>query len=686
VLCLAIVVPVLALAGALATFYASAERDRLGQTALRAATAAMFALDRDLAGLIAATEVLSLSTELQSGDLDAFDSEARRVRDRLGVNVVMRDRASRQVVNTRLPRGAPLPQNPDFASDRRVLETGRPDISDLIEGAVTRAPLFIVNVPVIRDGAVEYLLNLSLPPERVREAVRVGASVPGWTVTVLDRDGRVVADTAQHDRALGRKLDGEAWWQEGSDEGVQRLRLPWDDRGALLGAHIRSSLSGWTVVVGVPASQAGAPLRRSLAGVGVLAVVLLALSALLAIVFARRIARPVAVLADGALRLGRGEDIAPSFTGLREVDAAGRAIALASAERRGREAELRESDARLRLALEAAGFGRWEVNLRTGLASRVGRVVPPRPGLGLEGYPLEGFLQRVVHPDDISQVRSSFEALAAGRSDRHRVEYRVRTPDDSGWLWMESYGGVVERDPATGAAVRVSGVSRDISDRKAAEAQRQILLREVDHRAKNALAVAQSVVTLTRADDPAQYARAVNGRIGALARAHMRLAAGGWMGTDLRELLTDELLPFGPVATTDGSSRQAGQRPRIELSGGAVALSGEIAAPVAMVVHELATNAAKHGALSVEEGSVRLAWALEEGGLLRLSWTERGGPRVEHPPASRGFGSRMIDATVRRQLGGSLRSEWVPEGLRCEISLPLRGHSDVLGEGRGGRT
>lgn len=675
VLCLAIVVPVLVLAGALAISYAAAERDRLGQAALRAAAAATLALDRDLAGLVAATEVLSLSSELRAGDLDSFDAEARRVRDRLGVNVVMRDRASWQVVNTRLPRGAPLPRNPDFASDQRVLETGRPDISDLIEGAVTRAPLFIVNVPVFRDGAVAYLLNLSLPPERVREAVRAGVAAPGWAVVVLDREGTVVADTARHAQALGQRLPGAAWWHDGPAEGVRRLTLPWDDRGPLLAAHVRSGLSGWTVMVGVPAAQAEAPLRRSFAWLGVLAVALLGLSAGLAVVFARRIVRPVAALADGARRLGQGEEVAPAFTALQEVDSAGRALALAAAEQRRRLAELRASDARLRLALEAAGFGHWEVDLRSGLASRAGNVVPARPGLPLHGYPLEEFIRQVVHPEDSARVRDSFAALASGRSDRHRVEYRARRPGGAGWLWMESYGGVVERDPATGAPLRVSGVSRDVSDRKAAEAQRQILLREVDHRAKNALAVVQSVVALTRPDDPAQYAKAVNARIGALARAHMRLAAGGWTGTDLRALLTDELLPFAPVAA------QAGQHPRIELVGDAVELSGEAATPVAMVVHELATNAAKHGALSAPGGSVRLAWRLDAAGMLRLCWTERGGPRIAGRPGARGFGSRLLDATIRRQLGGWLHAEWAAEGLRCEIGFPLRPASDAAGAG-----
>lgn len=693
VLCLAIVIPVLALAGALAALYVAAERDRLGQSALRAAASASLALDRDLAGLIAATDILALSTTIQAGDLDAFDSQARRVRDRLGVNVVMRDRTGLQVVNTRVPRGAPLPRNIDFASDRRVLETGRADISDLVEGAVARIPLFVVNVPVFRDGDVEYLLNLSLPPERVHVAVQAGAAASGWTVTVVDRSGTVIADTARHADTLGQRLAGEAWWRDGPAEGLRELSLPWEDRPPHLAAHMRSALSGWTLIVSVPPSQAAAPLRLSLASLGMLAVALLGMSAGLALVFARRIARAVATLAQGTRLLGQGEDVARPRTGLREIDEAGHALALAAADRRGREAEIGEGAARLRLALEAAEFGRWEVDLRTGLASRSGKVVPPRPGLDIAGYRLEDFLQRVVHPEDVARVRASFEALSAGRADRHRVEYRVRTPDDDGWLWMESYGGVVERDPVTGAAWRVSGVSRDVSDRKAAEAQRRILLREVDHRAKNALAVAQSVVALTKADDPAQYAKVVNGRISALARAHTRLAAGGWTGVDLRTLLSDGLQPFGAASVDDpvedparDSAGEEALGPRLELRGDAVELPGDIATPVAMVMHELATNASKHGALSVRGGSVRVTWAVDSAGMLRLTWAESGGPRVEAPSASRGFGSRMIDATIRQQLGGSLHLDWAAGGLRCEMAFQIKGGSARRGEAPDGGT
>jgi len=183
----------------------------------------------------------------------------------------------------------------------------------------------------------------------------------------------------------------------------------------------------------------------------------------------------------------------------------------------------------------------------------------------------------------------------------------------------------------------------------------------VDHRAKNALAVAQAALRLTRAPDLPSYIRAVEGRVGALARAHTLLAQDRWSGADLRALLEGELAPF----------RGGGQR--VELEGPRVALPASAAQPLAMAAHELATNAVKHGALSVPEGRVSVRWSLSGGAanVLRLRWTEAGGPPVRRPPAHRGFGSRMLDATVRGQLGGTVSLAWETEGLVCEMEVPL---------------
>ena len=206
-------------------------------------------------------------------------------------------------------------------------------------------------------------------------------------------------------------------------------------------------------------------------------------------------------------------------------------------------------------------------------------------------------------------------------------------------------------------------LARSVKGRRAAEAQRELLVREVDHRAKNVLAAVQSVLRLTRADDKVGYVRAVEARIASLARAHALLADEKWSGAELRAVAERELAPFlgraqaPPAVLIDGE--------RVPLAPGAVQ-------PVAMALHELATNAAKHGALSRPEGRVALSWALDAAtGRLRLLWSESGGPPGAGPPSRRGFGSTVLDATMRRQLGGQATLTWSPEGLRCAIALPV---------------
>ena len=201
-------------------------------------------------------------------------------------------------------------------------------------------------------------------------------------------------------------------------------------------------------------------------------------------------------------------------------------------------------------------------------------------------------------------------------------------------------------------------ITRDTTARKHAEERQALLAREVDHRAKNALAVALSLVRLTSADDPRRFVEAVEGRIAALAHAHSLLAEEGWSGAELRAVAQAE---FAPYATAG----------HVELGGPPLWLAPGAVQPVAMVLHELATNAAKYGALSVRTGRVAVAWDVDPAtGDLDLTWAESGGPPVAGPPRRRGFGSRLIEATVRSQLGGTVQKHWDLAGVRCQITVP----------------
>jgi two-component sensor histidine kinase len=204
----------------------------------------------------------------------------------------------------------------------------------------------------------------------------------------------------------------------------------------------------------------------------------------------------------------------------------------------------------------------------------------------------------------------------------------------------------------------------------AGEARRTLLAREVDHRAKNALAVVQSVLRLTPRDQPGAF-DAVEARVAALGRVHSLLAEGGWSGADLRAVAERELAPYAAARRGGGPAPGA----TVSLDGPPVPLAPAAVQPLAMVLHELATNAAKHGALSAPGGTVEVRWRAGrragEDGLLRLRWTETGGPPVLATPARRGFGSRVVEATVRGQLGGTVERRWERTGLVCEVAVPL---------------
>jgi PAS domain S-box-containing protein len=325
-------------------------------------------------------------------------------------------------------------------------------------------------------------------------------------------------------------------------------------------------------------------------------------------------------------------------------------------ERKAAEAALAQSEERLRLALEAGGMGAWDVDLAAGQATWDARAfalcgLPPPQAEGPAQIALAEF-RALVLPADLPGLRAATDRAAeTGEAFAH--EFRIRRADTGRERWLASRGKLV---PGNGAA-RLIGLSWDVTDRREADERHLLLMREVDHRAKNSLAVVQSVLALTRANDLSGFRTAVTGRIGAMARAHTLLARTRWDAVDLQALLQEELA----VHLADG---------RVTLAGPAVGLAPGAAQPVAMVLHELATNAAKYGALSAPGGQVALHWQRLSGGGLCLRWRETGGPPVPAPPLHQGFGSLLVARTVERQLQGCITFAWEPNGLDCRVMLP----------------
>lgn len=321
-------------------------------------------------------------------------------------------------------------------------------------------------------------------------------------------------------------------------------------------------------------------------------------------------------------------------------------------ERQHAEERLRESESALRFALNAGRLGAWTLNLATDeiTTSETFRTIfgrdPRVPMTRAE-------LRAAIHPEDIERATRAAERSIAERAD-YDTEYRVVTP--SGVVrWVAVRGQTAYAEDGT--PLRLAGVILDITEHKRSEQRQMLLAREVDHRAKNVLAVAQSLVRLTATDNPQSFAKVIEGRIAALARAHTLLANEHWEGAGVQAVLEEELAAYR-------NDR------RITLSGPPARLLPNAVQPFAMVVHELATNAAKYGALSVRPGKLHVTWSREADGSLVLIWIEQGGPKLPGEPPRLGFGSNLIESLVENGLSGTIEKEWHPVGLRCVLTMP----------------
>jgi two-component sensor histidine kinase len=210
-----------------------------------------------------------------------------------------------------------------------------------------------------------------------------------------------------------------------------------------------------------------------------------------------------------------------------------------------------------------------------------------------------------------------------------------------------------------GKVVGASAIARDITERKRSEAQISALAREAEHRAKNLLANVKAMIRLSQADTLGSFKEAIEGRIEALANVHSLFAQSRWTGAELSSLIKQELSPY----SGDGENRT-------RIDGPTVMLRPDHAQTIAVALHELATNAAKYGALSVAAGKVRVEWSRADADRqLVLRWTEAGGPPVK-PPTRKGFGTNVMEAMIRGHVKGDVRLGWHAEGLACEITLP----------------
>jgi len=247
------------------------------------------------------------------------------------------------------------------------------------------------------------------------------------------------------------------------------------------------------------------------------------------------------------------------------------------------------------------------------------------------------------------------DVLRTGVSVRER-EVHIERPDGVRGIALVDIEAI--RD-GHGNVVGAVNCFQDITERKRTETQIVNLAHEAEHRTKNILSTVLATVRLSQSDTVDDLKQLIEGRIDALSKVHALFVQSRWKGAELRCLVMQELLPYG-----DGTDA------RVRIEGPAVVLEPYSAQAIAISLHELATNAAKYGALSAETGHVEIAWSCMTDGRLSLHWIESGGPSVT-PPTHRGFGTRIMENIIGGQLAGEVRFDWHDQGLACEITLPI---------------
>jgi PAS domain S-box-containing protein len=338
----------------------------------------------------------------------------------------------------------------------------------------------------------------------------------------------------------------------------------------------------------------------------------------------------------------------------RSLEIANRRLEKEMRGRRRFEVALRESEERFRTLAERGHLLAWEADARTWQFTYVGPRAPDVLGYPVEEWYVPDFWVEHLHPAD-REAALDYCARQGAVAVDYEFEYRMRAASGD-YIWFQDVVHVI-RDESGPRLLR--GFMIDITARKRAEDVRQLLLRELDHRVKNTLSTVQAVaeLTLRSATSLEGFCETFRGRIAALANLHAAVWRNRGTPVQMRELAELSLAPFGRDAA------------RATIRGDEVSLPLPSAGALGLVLHELATNAVRHGALSVLSGNVRLEWE-RDGDRMCLVWSESGGPAVRQP-LHRGFGSTLIEESVPYELDGTVVLDFDPAGVRCTINFPL---------------
>ena len=669
------VAPLLAVGGFAVVHLTEMEREHLGGHLLEASRALTLTLDQKLAAGQSLIRGLSSGVRQDTLDLAAFDSQARQATVDIGGWIVLLDHAGRQLVNTLRPYGTVLPARPVDEEFQAMLQG--PRIGNVRIGAVSLAPGISISIPVSRPDGRVLVLMLAFVSQEFTHLFADHRLPEAWRGMLLDRRGRVIVGQRDGPFRAGQMVPETLLGAlRAAGPGILEHHLDESGVGHLM-AFAHSRASGWTIVLDVPSETVEARFRRTAWLVSALAVAMLFLAIGLAAWSARRVAAPLRSLITAARALESGQMPPSPVPGVREVTQVGQALIGAASVLR--ENARRRADAELGLRARNADLADSEERFRR-LADTIPAFVWIADAAGRPSYLNERWFQytglprgdglpsgwdEAIHPEDRERWAAIWQ-LPGNRPSVHELEIRYRQADGQ-YRWFIARAQPVA--DAEGIVRAWFGTSFDIEERRSNEEHQRLLMAELDHRVKNILATVQAVAWQSL--DKGKAARTFSGRIGALAKAHNLLAESRWRGAGLRTVLDTEFEAHRPRKAGAGKAEK-----RVILAGPDLLMNPRTTQTLTLVFHELTTNAVKYGALSVPQGRLEVTWSLsseiESAPALDLRWVESGGPEVQAPDSTKmGFGSRLIDFSVRYDLGGEARLDYKPDGLRCTLRIPL---------------
>ncbi|UFZ04529.1 PAS domain-containing protein [Bradyrhizobium ontarionense] len=621
---------------------------------LYAAQAISGAVDAELRRYVALADVLAKSPDLRADDLAQFEAEARRVGLVSGEGwIIVSDADGRLLLNTLARPGRPLGERTaeGLRSQARAFESGKPSISDIFPGPNSGEWVATVDVPVFKDGKPFRCLSMAMPASNYTRLLAQQQLPADWLVGIIDGEGRYVSRIPKNATAAGQPAS-VGWRAHARVTGVSEF--PSIEGDPVINANAHPQLSDWVVGVGMKQAAFAQAISSTVKTATIAATTICALALLLAAAIGTSIARPLGSIAVTSSTPGEAAPFDPPEVRALNARLAAAEQAQAESARIIQEnfrllAMARDDSSRtaeqLKLAAKYGRLGTFIWDGRSG-TSRWSDEIEELYGLQPGTFPgtYDAWLA-LVHPEDRARAdRDNAQALITGELDS---EWRVPLPDGT-VRWIEARARMLRGQG--GDELHMIGVNIDVTAAKEADRKRELLVHELAHRVKNSLAVVQSLAHQLLPRHDAKVGD-FSSRLHALATAHTSLAENDWQGADLAALIASQVAPFASAPD------------QLVTRGPAIVVPVELTTQLALVIHEMACNASKYGALTTPAGRIEVGWSLGPDAL-HVRWQESGGPPAREPPVV-GFGSRLLTRTVRH-----LQRSFDERGLICQFELP----------------